>query len=354
MATVIGTLRRKLLAPRLESVRFATRGFPSAASSAAAELERIPQSVICGFEWGIETTDLAELERRLGMVDAELRGFAYEGATMAWTILDALPGGRGDRTQRLLSGPGRRHLFLAYIGIGFAMARLPRALWRTVLPDLPGVPYHPTMSWLAVDGYGFDKAYFDTRRWVEQQRRPEPYPWENAPGYFPRAVDQGIGRALWFIHGADPTAVTEAVHRFDSDRWADLFSGVGLAAAFAGGSGADGLAALAAAAGGHRPDVALGVVFAAKARGYAGTVPEHTELAARVLADMTVADAVALADATEVAAGAVAAGADVTAGAVTDATVTAATVTAESDSVPAYELWRNAIRSRLAGAISNV
>lgn len=341
MTTLIGVLRKKLFAPRLESVRFATRGFPGAASSSAEQLERIPQSVICGFEWGMETTELAELERRLRMVEAELRGFAYEGATMAWTITDSFPGGRGDRTRELLLGPGREHLFLAYIGIGFAMARLPRVLWRGVLPELPGVPYHPTMSWLAVDGYGFDKAYFDTHRWVDQQRRPEPYPWEGSPDYFPRAADQGIGRALWFIHGAGPAAVAAAVHRFDADRRADLFSGVGLAATFAGGCDGDGLATLADAAGRHRPDVALGVVFAAKARDYAGMVPEHTELAARVLAGISVADAVDLADATEVAGTETAAGAR---------TIT----TAEGNSAPAYELWRSAIRARLANALSNV
>ncbi len=335
MATLLGVLRKKLFAPRLESVRFGARGFPGAASPAADGLERIPQAVICGFEWGVETPGLAELERRLDMVDAELRGFAYEGATMAWTITDSFPLGRRDRTRELLLGPGRRHLFLAYIGIGFAMARLPRPLWRGVLPELPGIAYHPTMSWLAVDGYGFDKAYFDTRRYVDEQRRPEPYPWQGAPHYFLRAFDQGVGRALWFIHGAHPTAVTDAVHRFDAARRADLFSGVGLAATFAGGCGEDGLAALATTAGRHRADVALGVVFAAKAREYAGTVPEHTELAARVLAGTTVADAVALADATDV----------------TGETGVAAT---DADSVPPYKLWRNAIRSRLAAALSNV
>lgn len=36
-------------------------------------------------------------------------------------------------------------------------------------------------------------AYFDTRRWVDEQRMPDAYPWQRAPEYFPRAVDQGIG-----------------------------------------------------------------------------------------------------------------------------------------------------------------
>jgi len=85
--------------------------------------------------------------------------------------------------------------------MGFAMARLPRPVWKKILPDLTGDPYYPVMSWLAVDGYGFDRAYFDTKRWVDEQRVPKPYPWAGAPDYFPRAVDQGIGRALWFICG---------------------------------------------------------------------------------------------------------------------------------------------------------
>jgi hypothetical protein len=89
------------------------------------------------------------------------------------------------------------------------MARLPRPLWKKVLPDLTS-RYHPTMSWLAVDGYGFDRAYFDTERWVDRQEIPASYPWQGSPEYFPRAVDQGIGRALWFISGGDPAKVSAA------------------------------------------------------------------------------------------------------------------------------------------------
>src|SRR5688572_8425330 len=197
----------------------------------------IPQAVICGFEWGIEGCPQWEVERRVSLVTSEHRGFAYEGVTMAYTILDTMRGGRGRRTRELLLGPGQPHIFLAYIGIGFAMARLPRPLWKNVVPDLDGTPYHPTMTWLAVDGYGFDLAYFKTGRFVDRQEVPAPYPWLGSPNYFPRAVDQGIGRALWFIHSGQVDHVAAAVRRFASDRQADLWSGVGLAATFAGGAG---------------------------------------------------------------------------------------------------------------------
>lgn len=318
MPTTLGSLRRLLVTPSLAEVTFAGRGFPVTPTEATQRLEAVPHAVVCGFEWGIDARDLWEVERRLTMVDPELRGFAYEGTTMAFTILDAM--GWGHRTRDLLLGSGQPHIFLAYIGIGFAMARLPRPLWKKVLPDLSGTPYYPTMSWLAVDGYGFDLAYFHTRRWVDEQQVPAPYPWEGAPDYFPRAVDQGIGRALWFIHGGQAPDAAAAVGRFASHRQADLWSGVGLAAAFAGGCGPAGLAALRRVAGEHRAELAQGAVFAAKARSYAGFVPEHTEVAVVALADVTVGAAVALADS-----GAVDAKA--------------------AGSVPPYEVWRRNVHA---------
>src|SRR5215813_1751600 len=122
MPTVLGSLRRLLLTPSLAEVGFEARGFPVIPTPATRRLEAVPQSVVCGFEWGIDTRSQWEVERRLNMVDAELRGFAYAGATMAFTILDAMGPRRGTRTKDLLLGPGAPHIFLAYIGMGFAMA----------------------------------------------------------------------------------------------------------------------------------------------------------------------------------------------------------------------------------------
>ncbi|WP_412543683.1 DUF1702 family protein [Longispora sp. K20-0274] len=320
MPTTLGSLRRLVLTPSMTDVSFAGRGFPCTPSDATRRLEAIPQSVICGFEWGIDTKSIWEVESRLALVEPEMRGFAYEGATMAFTVRDAMAGGRGTWTQRLLMGSGQPHIFLTYIGIGFAMARLPRPLWKKVVPDLTGAPYHPTMSWLAVDGYGFDRAYFETDKWVTAQKRPAAYPWDGWADYFPRAVDQGIGRALWFIHGGQVSDVASAVGRFASGRRADLWSGVGLAATFAGGAGPADLAALRRSAGDYAPDLAQGSVFAAKARAFSGYEPAHTEVAIGALADMTVAKASAFAD---------------------DVAVDGL----GSTTVPAYEVWRAKVRA---------
>lgn len=330
MSTLLGSVRRLALAPSLVEVTSAGRAFPVLPGAVAERLDAVPQAVVCGFEWGVDTSGLWELQRRLALVEPELRGFAYEGAAMAAVVLDAMSGFRTRRTAELLTGPGRPHLLLAYIGIGFAMARLPRPLWRRVLPDLDA-PHHPTMSWLAVDGYGFDRAYFDTRRVVHEQQEFAPHPWLGRPDYFRRAADQGVGRALWFIHGADVREVSRAVLRFAAGRHADLWSGVGLAASVAGGASAEDLVLLRRLADEHGSELALGAVFAAVARTEAGCVPAHTRTATAALAGLTVAAAVRLAAATAVG------------------------EEAGTPQAPAYEVWRSAIRRavRMSGALED-
>lgn len=324
MPTVTGALRRALLAPSLAEVSFAGRGFPVAPSDATERLEAGPQAVVCGFEWGIDARDLWDIHRRLTMVEPELRGFAVAGATMAFAIRDAA---RGRRNRHLMLGVGHPHIFTGYTGIGFAMARLPRRSWGRLLPDLAGSPYHPTLSWLVVDGYGFDRAYFDTKRWVHEQRRPRPYPWQGSAEYFPRAADQGIGRALWFIHGASVEGVAAAVRAFAEDRQPDLWSGVGHAAAYAGGCTPAQCAALREAAGVHWTELALGVVLAAKARTFAGHVPAHTDVAAGMIVGLTAADAAQIADQTD---------------------VEPPAPGVPEGSVPRYEVWRQRLRDDLS------
>src|ERR1044072_1245796 len=100
---ILGTLRRILLTPALAEVTHAVRGFPTERSTAVSQLEDIPESVICGFEWGIEQKTLWDVERRLETVTPELRGFAYEGATMAYTVRDAMAAARGRKARELLA-----------------------------------------------------------------------------------------------------------------------------------------------------------------------------------------------------------------------------------------------------------
>ncbi|MFF4549961.1 DUF1702 family protein [Streptomyces sp. NPDC001435] len=321
----LGALRRLIMAPSLDEVGFARRGFRVEPTGLTRQLEAVPQAVVTGFEWGIEDRDTTTTERRLALVDPLNRGFAYEGATMACAIRDTM-GPKGHRTADLLRGGGRPHIFLNYIGIGFAMAKLPRPLWKKLVPDLNEPDLYPAMSWLCVDGYGFDRAYFDTDTWVGGQRLDAPYAWDGDPSYWQRAFDQGVGRALWFIHGGHVGNVSAAVGAFAADRRADLWSGVGLAATFAGGSTAAGLSALHAEAGDFADHLAQGAVFAAKARHHAGYVPEHSAAAVHAFTGRTVEAVARLADDCAAA--------------------------APQDGVgPAYEVWRRNVRRQLSAAV---
>lgn len=318
MAMTRHTALRLLAAPRLDDVTAQGLGFDDLDLPERHELDRIPRAVVVGFEAAMESRSTGEVVNRVELLDPALHGFGYEGVAMGWTILDATSG--GNRTRDLLNGPARPHLFLAYIGIGFAMRKLPRALWRSVLPAVDAPPYHPTLSWLAVDGYGFDLAYFGRARHVDQQRRPRTARWMGRSDYFQRAVDQGIGRALWFIHGAQVPAVAATVRRFATARRADLWSGIGVAAAVAG-PRSDCAIDLRDAAGGYAPHIATGAVLGARARVSAGVVPAHSAETIKVLSGLNVDDAAELADATA--------------------------VTADTASAPAYEAWRRAIRTEV-------
>ncbi|AGL16719.1 DUF1702 family protein [Actinoplanes sp. N902-109] len=287
MPTLLRRLRRRILTPDVAQTRLRTRGFHEKDTASKELLETVGETFLYGYARIAEAAYPAAAETALENVPARFRGFAYEGATMACAMLDGLPfGGRG-RVRAFLSGPADPHVYMAYVGVGWAMARLPRLRWSALsAPD-------PVLRWLVLDGYGFHQAYFHTRDYVQGQRRDTVVPWRSdaEDGYAGHAFDQGIGRALWFVCGTDADRVAGTVEGFAEQRRADLFSGAGLAATYAGGAGAEELRRLAERAGEHRAAVAQGSAFAASARIRAGLADAHTDLATGVFCAMPAKEA---------------------------------------------------------------
>ncbi|WP_320066150.1 DUF1702 family protein [Micromonospora sp. RTGN7] len=308
------TLRRRLLTPSPEQTDLRKRGFRVKNTDARRALETAGRSFLTGFGHAAGSATPADAEKLLEAVDAPLRGFAYEGAAMAYSLMAGL--GLGDCVEEFLTGPGQRHVYMGHVGAGWALARLPRRRWRWVLPA------DPLLRWLALDGYGFHQAYFRTDRYVRrQQREPDsvwPLPPELRP-YAAHAVDQGIGRALWFVAGADVAHAVATVRRFAPERHGDLFSGIGLAATYAGGVDDDELETLWRLAGPHRPAVAQGAAFAAKARLRAGLATAHTARATAALCAATPEQAATMTD---------------------DAL---RNLPADSDGLPTYSVWRQRV-----------
>jgi len=316
----IGALRRRILTPSITATRLDVRGFHIKDDATRARLERIGATFLTGYGYAAEARTVTDAEQRLETLEEEVRGFGYEGAAMGFAIRDGLPIGGSDHVAQFLAGRGRQHIYMAYIGVGWAMARLPRFRWSRIrVAD-------PLMRWLVLDGYGFHQAYFHTQRYVTEHYREADLPWpaEGPRWYVQHAVDQGIGRALWFIGGADVEQVTALIDGFPDDRKPDLYSGAGLAASYAGGADSAELAQLAERAGAYLPQLRQGAVFAVTARYEADLVVPHTELAARFFCSATPAEAARLS---------------------ADCRPDPA---AEQDDLPAYELWRRTIAAALA------
>ena len=131
--------------------------------------------------------------------------------------------------------------------------------------------------------------------------------------------------------GMVPERIAAAIERFPEGRRGDLWSGVGLACAFAGGLPADGVAELRDRAGRWVGHAAQGAAFAARARVEAGEITPWLELGCSTLCDLRAAEAKARVDALEV--GLPDDGGDL----------------AAPD--PAYEVWRCRVREALAPGV---
>jgi hypothetical protein len=280
-------VRSRILTPNVSATRLDVRGFHVKDPDAKGLLETIGRAFLTGYAYAAEAKTADEARVRLDEIPTRFRGFAYEGAAMGFAVLDALPGGGSRRLTDFVAGAGADHIYMVYVGMGWAMARVPRLRWTKIsTPD-------PLLRWLVLDGYGFHQAYFHTRSYVEQQYQAPSFPWPRSGSgpYVPRVIDQGIGRALWFVAGTDTELVASAVEKFAEHRRADLYSGVGLAATYAGGATEKELRGLWQRAGDYRPQLALGCAFAAEARLRADLLVPHVELACQVFCDMPAAKA---------------------------------------------------------------
>lgn len=290
LAGTVRALRRRILTPGMGQASFATRGFTEKTPAARERFETIGRMFLTGYGLAVEARRPAEAERGLERIEPFYRGFAYEGASMGFAVLDGLPGGGRGRVEEFLRGRAAAHVYMVNVGVGWGLARLPRLRWSGFGGS------DRLLRWLVLDGYGFHQAYFRTRRYVNECRRDVGFPWpaDGPRWYAERVVDQGVGRALWFVGGGDPRLVAKLIDAFAESRRSDLYAGVGLAATYAGAADEAELHELREVAAPYRGHLAQGSAFAATARVEAGLADAHTELAASLLCGLSAQDAAAL------------------------------------------------------------
>jgi enediyne biosynthesis protein E3 len=317
----IASIRRLVFGISPDETRFDRRGFAPAQPDVEKHLETAGCAFVGGYNTALAKPHANELVVRLNDVELLYRGFAFEGAAMALTLLDLITPWNRRRFFEYVNIPtGNSHVYMLHVGVGWGIARIP---WARRNFERVMARYHPLYRWLTLDGYGFHEGFFYTRRYVAQHQTPRGLSTDGA-----HVFDQGLGRSMWFSQGADATRIAAVISAFPPGRQQDLWSGAGLAATYAGGVTQDVLEALVSRAGGAAPAIAQGAAFAAKARQRAGNLNDHTELACSVFCGCSPDEAAKITD-------------------------ECLTDLPDDGPEPAYAVWRARIQQRFAQQPSN-
>ncbi|HEC84487.1 MAG: hypothetical protein DRR08_14705 [Candidatus Parabeggiatoa sp. nov. 2] len=279
------SFRKRLFGISPEETTFSKRGFHAVSAEARERLENIGETFVYGYHAALLDDNPESLSQQLDTLPNERRGFAYEGAAMAMTLLDFLSPFNRNRFKRFAQGTGAHHIYMVHVGAGWAWARLHRNVNKAL------TALDPLFRWLAVDGYGFHEGYFHWQKTITQAIVPR-----HLSGYARHVFDQGIGRSLWFIKGADIEAIVNTINNFPAERQADLWSGLGLGATYAGGADETALTHLVKLSNDFRPQLAQGSAFAAKARTHAGNPTHHTAQACQIFCNSEVKTAAQVTD----------------------------------------------------------
>jgi hypothetical protein len=235
--------------------------------------------------------DSDALDEHLESVETDFLGFAIEGSAMGLVVLDQREPRDPTRLDGFFGGRWSGFSLLMYAGIGLGLAELGESVltWAE--------ERHALDAGFAIDGYAFHLALGAPDEYLDGRSPPPEF-----TGPAARLFDHGLARSTWFTCGADPSAVALAIDRFPADRRADIWSGIGLAATYAGGLDPEGLDVLRTVSG-HPAALAGGSALAAYGRVLAGNVVPGNEVAAKALTGLTTTEASALVEDCRAAAG---------------------------------------------------
>ncbi|HEX3554764.1 MAG TPA: DUF1702 family protein [Thermoanaerobaculia bacterium] len=283
--TISGPWRRLLAIPP-RAASFAELGFAPCDAAVRGRLEKVLETFVHGYNLALEIADpellAATLRRQL---DAHHVGFAFEGVGLCYALGDLLAPWRPSRLRAFLEGPGQDHDYIVAVGAGFALARLPWGKW---LWPLCSRRLDPLIVWCLPDGYGFHQGIFHPRRYVAGRAAPPAV----LPPFARQLFDSGLGRSLWWSQGAEPQRIARVIDGFAASRRPEMWCGIGVAAAYAGGgTGDDALLALRDLAGPYSADFLSGIPFASRMRQKGRNPSPVTDRACELLLGLSAGEA---------------------------------------------------------------
>ena len=283
-------LKRRLLGLSAREVTTERRRFQVDCPEKQGRIEAVGTFFLRGYHAALECSHRDQLCDALDREPPDYRGFTYEGAAMGVSLLDRLMPWRTAQYADFLGSTRNAFPYLTHVGLGWDLARIPGGVHRycnnLIEPgsiSTDAASGNSLLACLALDGYGFHQSYFAWETYVKAKVEPRFLPPEALPVF-----RQGVGRSLSFVLGMDGDRIAQAISRFPSSHQADVWSGVGLALAYAGGLSGQEVGRLLSHAAKNGAALAQGVAFAAKARQRGGYVPEHTQLVCELVWRQTV------------------------------------------------------------------
>ena len=191
----------------------------------AERIENIALTFRSGQAIAQEEKEFDAIVARLNDLELDFRAVGYEGAAMALVMTRGTSITKYEKWWDPTLSPVpnyRDHLLMGY---GWAMAATQLDVDR-----LNG-EFQPMDRARILDGFGYYHGLFRKRQAVIGAQVPE-----NLTSEQLHLFDRGLGRALWYIAKGDIQVALTLAGRFDESRQEALWTGIGLACTFVGGS----------------------------------------------------------------------------------------------------------------------
>ncbi len=273
--------KQRLLGIPEKETLFSTRGYEPCDPATRRFLENIIREFVAGYHLALNVKNpdqlIAQLDRKF---DKHHVGFAYEGTGMYFSLLDFFFPWGPSRLRAFTDTLANKHDYIITVGAGFAVGRLP---WGPFMLERYMRKIDPMKAWCVPDGYGFHQGIFHHKIYIDQCKAPPKW----IRPYARQLFDSGIGRSLWWVKGASPERIKQAIDRFPEPRQAELWCGIGVACSYAGGVDEQALLKLRDFSGQYLLDFLSGLPFAARMRHDGANNSPFTERACRCLLNKT-------------------------------------------------------------------
>lgn len=243
----------------------------SAENSVQGKMDTIQNTFLRAQDIFFESPDWRRHVAELESTGIEFRSIAYESASMSIALDDLRQGNQITNWLQFLNEAASVHATQVHVGLGWAFAQ---ALKNPMdyLAEL-----NPMMRYRVLDGYGYYEGIFRRRRSIINHLKLE-----IADAVASSALDQGLGRSIWYLNKGIIDDAKKMIEGFAVERHKALWRGLGIAIAYVGGCNEETLNGIFSKPDLHKAQLATGAVMALVSRDAAKYISPDTELACKV------------------------------------------------------------------------